>query len=228
MLNRIEVVGQVLECTACELASGYGGPVFMEGRSRVAILGESLTLEADVVGRPFAGKSRELLERLLTGAGLEPADLAWVNAVSCATAGPPSLEHLQACAPNVVVQLDYSGAEFVLVLGRQNLQAMRSDLDMAFGRARPFMVGGRVFFSTYHPLTALQRRAAEVEMEADVGSFARLVDLGVERWVEAIPDTCAACSEFVVLFEESGIGWCQDHRPICDPSLGESLRLGSH
>lgn len=210
MLSRLDVVGQVLTCTACELHAQCTAPVAFRGPTptRVAVVGEAPGEMEDQQGEPFVGPAGQLLTQLLIEIGL--TDVALVNSVSCFPHGTPTWDHVRACAVNKQVQLDLIDPEFVLLVGRVALKATRPDLDIKRGRGRPFLDHGRVHYATYHPAAALRRDSYLQSMRDDLVGFKRLL---TTAWYQGIPDECAACAIEAVWWEDSGLGWCELHLP---------------
>jgi uracil-DNA glycosylase len=151
-------------CLACpELAAARQhvvvGDVPATGRPRFVLVGEAPGAQEDATGRPFVGKSGELLNLLLAEAGLERAQGAVLNVVKCRPPGnrtPKSVEvarcsgwlrrQLELLDPPVVVALGLSAAKWFLgpriVLGAV--------------RGAPHEVDGRPVWATYHPSAAIR------------------------------------------------------------------------
>jgi uracil-DNA glycosylase len=151
-------------CLACpELAAARQhvvvGDVPATGRPRFVLVGEAPGAQEDATGRPFVGKSGELLDLLLTEAGLDRAQGAVLNVVKCRPPGnrtPKSVEvarcrgwlrrQLELLDPPVVVALGLSAAKWFLgpriVLGAV--------------RGAPHEVDGRPVWATYHPSAAIR------------------------------------------------------------------------
>ena len=69
-----EVAGEAAGCTRCPLADARIQVVFGEGRAdaELVLVGESPGFHEDREGRPFAGRARGLLERLLVPCAKSP------------------------------------------------------------------------------------------------------------------------------------------------------------
>jgi DNA polymerase len=212
-MNRLEVVEEVITCTACELHEQCSGPVPMRGEpSSVAIVGEAPGETEDLQGQPFIGPSGKLLQDLLDEFAFPPMGV--LNTVSCWPHGTPTWEHVLACAPNKAAQIDYFDPQFLLLLGVVALKSMRPELSVRRGRARPFKHEGRVCFATYHPSAALRHPQYEDAMRADLEVFRELIDCGRDGWLKYIPATCSTCANDAVWWEEpAGLGWCEIHLP---------------
>jgi uracil-DNA glycosylase family 4 len=212
-VNRIDVVEQVLSCTRCELHAGCIAPVPMRGEpGLVAMVGEAPGETEDTEGRPFVGPAGKLLQDILDEFHFPPMGV--LNTVSCYPHATPNWEHIKACTINKWAQIDYFDPKFILLLGKVALRAMRPELDLKRGRARPFRIRGRICFATYHPAAALRNGTYEMGMRSDLEIFREMITAPGDRWMTFIPQSCAACPVDAEWFEEdSGLGWCPVHLP---------------
>jgi DNA polymerase len=159
------LVEQMTACTTCaELAPGRASVVVGDRpgrRARLALVGEAPGAAEDAAGRPFVGKAGQLLDRLLTEAGLQRADVAVLNTVKCRPPGnrPPKPAELANCAPFLRAQLALLRPELVVALG---LTAVRWFLGRGVGlaavRGTVHPVDGYEFgvLATYHPSAAIR------------------------------------------------------------------------
>lgn len=210
-MKRIDVVNQVVSCTRCELHSQCTLPVPLRGDpGPIAVIGEAPGEQEDIAGEPFVGPAGRLLAELLVEADItEP--LAFINTVSCFPHGTPTWDHVRSCEANKSVQLDYVDARYVLLLGKVALKGMRPELELKRGRARPFLVGERICFATYHPAAALRNHSYEDTLRDELKIFRQLLD--APDWQSLIPNSCAACPVEAEWWEDSGLGWCRVHMP---------------
>src|SRR6478735_731966 len=72
-------------CERCPLAATRGQVVFGAGdpEAELMLVGEAPGYHEDQTGRPFAGQTGELLERLLAGIGLSPDEVYLANVLKC-------------------------------------------------------------------------------------------------------------------------------------------------
>ena len=170
-------------CTACpELAAARQhvvvGDVPASGRPRFALIGEAPGAREDETGRPFVGKSGELLDLLLGEAGLDRSQAAVLNVVKSRPPGnrtPKAVEvarcsgwlrrQLELLDPPVVVALGLSAAKWFL--GPRTV--------LAQVRGRPHQLDGRAVWATYHPSAAIRfgpRGAPRAGLLADLTAVA--------------------------------------------------------
>jgi DNA polymerase len=151
-------------CLACpELAAARQhvvvGDVPATGRPRFVLVGEAPGAQEDATGRPFVGRSGELLNLLLAEAGLDRAQGAVLNVVKCRPPGnrtPKSVE-VARCSGWLRRQLDLLDPPVVVALG---LSAAKWFLGprtvLAAVRGVAHDVDGRPVWATYHPSAAIR------------------------------------------------------------------------
>jgi len=176
MAGLAEVEMRAAGCTLCGLSAGRTTVVFGEGdpHARMMVVGEGPGREEDRQGRPFVGRSGQLLDRLLLEeAGLARSEVYIANVVKCRPPNnrDPLPEEVAACRPYLDQQLGLISPKVVLTLGNF---ATRSMLSTSEGitrlRGHTYPLGGlaAVVVPTFHPAAAL-RGGGEVvaRMRAD-------------------------------------------------------------
>ncbi len=150
--------------------------VFGEGEPHAGLMvvGEGPGREEDLQGRPFVGRSGQLLDRLLAEeAGLERAEVYIANVVKCRPPDnrDPLPEEIAACRPFLDRQVALIAPRVVLTLGRFATQVLldtTEGITRLRGRTYPFGAGGAVIVPTFHPAAALRGGGAVVaQMRAD-------------------------------------------------------------
>ena len=152
---------RIQDCTACpELAATRTTVVVGDTPTgaRLLVVGEAPGAVEDQTGRPFVGRSGQLLDALLAEAGLPRARVAVLNTVKCRPPGnrlPTRLEtsncrtwlnlQLAELSPRLIVTLGLSATTWFL--GRTTLTAVRGTVHE---------VDGRRVLPTYHPAAALR------------------------------------------------------------------------
>ncbi len=173
-------------CIACpELAATRHhvvvGDVPAGRRPRFALVGEAPGANEDDTGRPFVGRSGQLLDLLLGEAGLDRAEAAVLNIVKCRPPGnrTPKAPEVARCSGWLRRQLELLDPPVVVALG---LSAAKWFLGprtvLAQVRARPHEVGGRAVWATYHPSAAIRfgpNGAPRAGLLADLTAVARML-----------------------------------------------------
>lgn len=151
-------------CVACpELAATRQhvvvGDVPAGGRPRLVLVGEAPGATEDETGRPFVGRSGQLLDQLLAEAGLSRAEAAVLNIVKCRPPGnrTPKAAEVARCSGWLRRQLELLDAPVVVALGLSSAKwflGPRTALGAV--RGRPHDVDGRAVWATYHPSAAIR------------------------------------------------------------------------
>ena len=173
-LADVERVASV--CTLCALAKGRTTVVFGEGddHAGLMVIGEGPGRDEDLQGRPFVGRSGQLLDRLLAEeAGLRREEVYIANVVKCRPPGnrDPRPEEIAACRPYLDEQVALIAPRVVLTLGNFATRALLDSsegINRLRGRTYPFGPAGAVLIPTFHPAAAL-RGGGEIvaKMRAD-------------------------------------------------------------
>ena len=151
-------------CVACpELAATRQhvvvGDVPPSGRPRLVLVGEAPGATEDETGRPFVGKSGQLLDQLLTEAGLNRDRAAVLNVVKCRPPGnrTPQAPEVARCSGWLRRQLELLDAPVVVALGLSSAKWFLGPRTvLAAVRGRPHEVDGRAVWATYHPSAAIR------------------------------------------------------------------------
>ena len=157
-------------CQNCSLALTRQAVVFGEGNpaAKIFLLGEAPGAQEDASGRPFAGRAGEVLDRLLSGAGLTRQDVFITGSVKCRPPKNrnPYRSELAACRPWLDKQLALIKPEVVVCLGLVAVQnILDSKAKLAAVRGRWFEGSGYRIYPTYHPAAVL-RSTVRVELPA--------------------------------------------------------------
>lgn len=151
-------------CLACpELAATRQhvvvGDVPASGRPRLVLVGEAPGATEDETGRPFVGKSGQLLDQLLEEAGLDRGRAAVLNIVKCRPPGnrTPKAPEVARCSGWLRRQLDLLDAPVVVALGLSSATWFLGPRTvLAAVRGRPHEIDGRAVWATYHPSAAIR------------------------------------------------------------------------
>jgi DNA polymerase len=171
-------------CVRCALAEGRTAVVFGEGDpdAELALVGEAPGFHEDREGTPFAGRSRELLARLLAGIGLELDDVYLATVLKCRAPGnrDPLPEETAACEPYLYRQLELVRPAVVASLGSfatTLLSGRALGITRVHGREQEVTLGGRrvTLVPLYHPAAALYTPAMLEVLERDVARLGALL-----------------------------------------------------
>jgi DNA polymerase len=151
-------------CLACpELAAARQhvvvGDVPATGRPRFVLVGEAPGAQEDATGRPFVGKSGELLDLLLAEAGLDRSQGAVLNVVKCRPPGnrTPKSSEVARCSGWLRRQLELLDPPVVVALGLSAAKwFLGPRIVLGAVRGAPHEVDGRLVWATYHPSAAIR------------------------------------------------------------------------
>ncbi|SCY89610.1 uracil-DNA glycosylase [Microvirga guangxiensis] len=126
--------GCALKFSAKNLAFADGNP---EGR--VMLIGEAPGADEDRIGKPFMGRSGQLLDRMLATIGLDRSQVYVANIVPWRPPGnrTPTPQEIAICKPFIARQIELAKPEFMLCLGgpaAQNLLGLKEGILRTRGR----------------------------------------------------------------------------------------------
>jgi len=127
-MNSIEqITASVKQCQMCELAQYRNNAVAGEGPSdaEFMFIGEAPGKEEDLAGRPFVGRSGELLSMALEKLSLHRSSVFITNIVKCRPTvdnlkqkdRPPQPVEINSCLPYLEKQIDLMKPRSIITLG---------------------------------------------------------------------------------------------------------------
>lgn len=158
--------GCALKMTATRMVFSDGAP-----GSRLMLVGEAPGRDEDREGKPFVGRSGQLLDKMLAAIGLDRTLVYIANVVPWRPPGnrTPTAQETQICLPFIRRQIELAEPDLVVFLGGSAAQTMLNTTDGILrlrGRWQDFQVGGANMkaLATLHPAfllrSPLQKRLA--------------------------------------------------------------------
>ncbi|HEY1017150.1 MAG TPA: uracil-DNA glycosylase [Herpetosiphonaceae bacterium] len=184
------IATEVATCTACPLHRGRTKAVPGEGPADAAIMfiGEGPGQREDELGRPFVGRSGDLLERWLAEIGLDRSQVFIGNLVRCRPPGnrDPEPAEIAACAHFLERQLEIIQPKLVATLGRHSMNKFfpGGKITKIHGIRGVKREGARVFLPLYHPAYVLRNDQAAPDAIADIRLIPRLLARLEQRLAE--------------------------------------------
>lgn len=170
---------QIRACQRCRLAQTRGQAVPGEGPANAPILliGEGPGFHEDRQGRPFVGRSGDLLEKLLASIGLRRGDVFIANVVKCRPPEnrDPLPDEIEACRPYLDRQTALIGPRLVLTLGRISLARYFPGQSITRIHGQIRWVDHVGYVPMFHPAAALRNPQWMAAMRADFAQLAPLV-----------------------------------------------------
>ena len=174
-----EFDGCALKRTATQLVFADGLP-----GSRIMLIGEAPGEGEDRIGRPFVGRAGQLLDRMLSGIGLDRQKVYIANVVPWRPPGnrPPTLQETQICLPFIERQIDLADPEYLVCLGGSAARALlgvHGGIMRARGSWLPYprQIGRDIqALAMLHPAFLLRQPAHKRFAWADMRALARVLE----------------------------------------------------
>lgn len=171
-----ELHNTIRECTLCPLHATRKNAVPGEGasNSRVMFVGEAPGAREDESGRPFVGKSGELLTSMIQEIGLSRNS---VFITSILKSRPPknrtpTQAEISACRPYLEQQIGIINPEVIVLLGGVAISSLIGPWKVSEAHGRFYETDDRKYFMTYHPAAALRFPKIRTAMREDLRTLA--------------------------------------------------------
>jgi uracil-DNA glycosylase len=148
-------------CRQCQIAESRQNFVFGEGNAQAELLviGEAPGAEEDASGRPFVGRSGQLLDKILQAAGFSRQEVYICNILKCRPPGNrnPLQGEIESCLPWLLGQLQIVKPKVILILGKVAANTIFGN-KLSLGAMRGKVTRWKEFdcFITYHPAALLR------------------------------------------------------------------------
>lgn len=159
--------------------------VFADGNpdARIMLIGEAPGAEEDRQGKPFVGRSGQLLDRMLAAIGLDRNHVYIVNTVPWRPPGnrAPTPEEMELCLPFLHRQVELVAPKLVMTLGGPAMQAVfktNAGIIKMRGKWQTVTIGGHEVdaIPALHPAYLLRNPAAKQQMWRDLLSLRSKVE----------------------------------------------------
>jgi len=169
-----ELKNRILNCKACPLSQVRQHAIWGEGnpRAEILIIGEAPGANEDRVGRPFVGKSGQLLDKILAVCGFSREEHVFLsNILRCRPPGNrvPEADEVRACLPFLFEQIEIVDPKIIIPLGATALKRFMQDDSLRITRLRGQWMHwqGRLVMPVYHPAALLRNPALKRETWED-------------------------------------------------------------
>jgi len=153
---------EVLKCAKCELAQTRHQVIFGEGNinAGIFIIGEAPGRDEDIQGRPFVGKSGQLLDKILAASGFTRNEHVFIsNIVKCRPPENriPTPQEASVCMPWLLKQIELVNPEIIVLLGSTALKYFTEpDRKITLEHGKWFTWQNRLVMPVYHPAALLR------------------------------------------------------------------------
>jgi uracil-DNA glycosylase len=161
VIELAQLAETVKGCQKCNLAETRLNVVFGEGNpsAALAVIGEAPGAEEDASGRPFVGRSGQLLDKILLAAGFARQEVYICNIVKCRPPGNrnPLQDEIKNCMPWLLGQLQIVKPKVILILGKVAANTIfENQLSLGSMRGKVTKWNEYDCFITYHPAALLR------------------------------------------------------------------------
>ena len=169
-------------CAVANLVFGEGDPDAL-----VLFIGEAPGRLEDELGRPFVGRSGQLLDRLIADIGWKRED-AYITSV--VKRRPPNNrdplpKEIEAYKPFLARQIEIIEPTVIVTLGRFAMNYFLPDAKITRDQGKLFEVGGQRLYPLFHPAAALR---TPTSMKALKAAFKQLPKI-VKRYSKTVIKT---------------------------------------
>ncbi len=183
-INDIEAIIKVCEkCSLCKtrtnVVAGSGNPC-----ADIMFVGEAPGQYEDLQGKPFVGKSGQLLDKYLSDIGLSRKDIFIANILKCRPPQnrDPEPQEQDLCMPYLRAQYKIIKPKIIVCLGRISAQRLISPNFRITSQHGTFIKKGDCLFTaTYHPSAILRFPERDIEARADFEKIRQQINLLKEK-----------------------------------------------
>ena len=156
-----ELSEALTDCQKCRLCEGRTHIVPGEGNpnAQIMFIGEGPGQEEDRLGRPFVGRSGELLTRMIHAIGMERSEVYICNVVKCRPPRNrnPEPDEAAACLNYLRAQVALVRPKIVVLLGKVACQyTLKEDVFVTRDHGKWYERKGVWFMPTFHPSALLR------------------------------------------------------------------------
>ena len=186
-MDEFELLKQEVEsCTKCNLCKERTNVVFGEGfrNAEIMCIGEGPGYYEDQQGRPFVGKSGQLLDKILEVCGFNRKEHVFIgNIVKCRPPNnrDPLPEERETCIPFLYKQIELINPKIIILLGATALKGL-IDPNARITKVRGEWLNwnNRLVMPTFHPSALLRneklKRPAWEDFKKVVAKYRELVN----------------------------------------------------
>ncbi len=159
-------------CTRCPLHAGRSHSVFADGSptAKLMFIGEGPGRDEDLQGRPFVGRSGQLLDKMIVAMQFRREDVYIANIVKCRPPDnrQPTEEEGAACLPYLVRQIEIVQPKVLVLLGATAVGWLLGKTGVSKLRGHWHEFQGIPAMPTFHPAYLLRNPPAKKDAWADL------------------------------------------------------------
>lgn len=169
-----ELRNSILNCHACGLCKTRKHAIWGEGNpsAEVLLIGEAPGADEDRIGRPFVGKSGQLLDKILAACGFTRQEHVFLsNIVRCRPPNNrvPKEEEVNACIHFLYEQIELVDPKIIIPLGATALKRFFKNEGLRITKCRGNWIDweNRLVMPVYHPAALLRNPGLKRETWED-------------------------------------------------------------
>ena len=172
----------------CGLKKTAKSTVFSDGVSsaRIMVVGEAPGQDEDRTGKPFVGRSGQVLDAMMATIGLSRADNLYIaNVIPWRPPGnrAPSVDELETCKPFIMRQIELVAPEIIVLVGGTSAKTLlntETGITRLRGKWQTLEIGGRDIpaLPFFHPAYVLRRPETKIDVWADLCALKQKLDTG--------------------------------------------------
>ncbi len=172
----------------CGLKKTAKSTVFSDGVSsaRIMLVGEAPGRDEDRTGKPFVGRSGQLLDDMMATIGLSRAGNLYIaNVIPWRPPGnrAPSVDELETCKPFIMRQIELVTPEIIVLVGGTSAKTLlntETGITRLRGKWQTLEISGRDIpaLPFFHPAYVLRRPETKIDVWADLCALKQKLDAG--------------------------------------------------
>lgn len=178
-MGKIDKVNQkILNCKYCKnLALGKIVPGEGASLLQIIIIGEAPGRQEALSGRPFTGNAGKILEKLMSGIGLERKHVFLTSAVKYLPKNKtPGNEDIVHGRKHLTEQLNVLTPKLAILLGKISGKAiLQRSVEIKQEHGKVFSVKKLLCFLTYHPASVLYNPKIMPQLETDFQKIKKIL-----------------------------------------------------
>ena len=169
-----ELNKMVQNCHRCNLSKTRKNVVFGEGNpdAEIMFIGEAPGREEDLQGRPFVGKSGDMVTKMIQKVLLlKREDVYIANIIKCRPPQNrnPEIEEIDACKGYLLKQIEIIKPKIIVLLGNIALHSLLNlNIGITKARGKLYDFNGIKVIPTFHPSYLLRNPSKKVETLQDL------------------------------------------------------------
>lgn len=175
----LEIEAQkIRNCRQCKIGK-IGKAVVGEGspNSQIVFIGEAPGKQEAKEGRPFIGRSGQLLRSLIRQIGLDESEIYITSPVKyLPRRGTPSKQDIAHGRAHLFVQLSIINPKLIVLLGNVAIQGvLEKTIPVTTHHSEIIQKEGKKYFITFHPAAALRSTGKRNKMKEDFKKLKKII-----------------------------------------------------